>query len=46
MLFDYSNGCTRVCSLGIAAQNKIMKEPSLMFAGLWFNICVIFLWEV
>jgi hypothetical protein len=37
MVIDYSNGCTRVHSLVIAAQIKIMREPSLMFSGLWFG---------
>jgi hypothetical protein len=43
MLYDYSNGCTRTCSLGIAAQIKIMGESSLVFAGLWFDIYATFL---
>jgi hypothetical protein len=37
MLIDYFNRCTCACSLGIAAQ-KIMREPSLIFTGLWFGI--------
>jgi hypothetical protein len=37
MLIDYFNSCTRACSLGIAAQIKIMGEPSLVFTGLWFG---------
>jgi hypothetical protein len=37
MLIDYFNGCTCVCSLGIAAQIKIMGEPSLVFIDLWFG---------
>ena len=41
MLIDYFNGCARARSLGIAAQIKIMGEPSLVFTGLWF---VIYLW--
>jgi hypothetical protein len=36
MLIDYFNGCKRACSIGIAAQIKIMGEPSLVFLGLWF----------
>jgi hypothetical protein len=38
MVIDYFNGCARACSLGIAAQIKIMGEPSLVFSGLWFGI--------
>jgi hypothetical protein len=38
MWIDYFNGCTRACSLDIAAQIKIMEEPSLIFTGLWFGI--------
>jgi hypothetical protein len=34
MLIDYFNGCARVYSLGIAAQIKIIGEPSLVFTGL------------
>jgi hypothetical protein len=34
MLIDYFNGCARACSLGIAAQIKIIVEPSLVFTGL------------
>jgi hypothetical protein len=37
MLIDYFNGCARARSLGIAAQIKIMGEPSLVFTGLWFG---------
>jgi hypothetical protein len=37
MVIDYFNGCTRTRSLGIAAQIKIMGEPSLVFTGLWFS---------
>jgi hypothetical protein len=37
MVIDYFNGCTRAHSLGIAAQIKIMGEPSLVFLGHWFN---------
>jgi hypothetical protein len=35
---DYFNGCARARSLDIAAQIKIMGEPSLVFTGLWFGI--------
>jgi hypothetical protein len=34
MLIDYFNGYARARSLGIAAQIKIMGEPSLVFTGL------------
>jgi hypothetical protein len=34
MVIDYFNGCARARSLGIAAQIKIMGEPSLVFSGL------------
>ena len=44
MLVDYFNGCARAHSLGIAAQIKIMGEPSLILSGLWFDIYVMFLW--
>jgi hypothetical protein len=37
MVIDYFNGCVRARSLGIAAQIKIMGEPSLVFTGLWFG---------
>jgi hypothetical protein len=37
MLIDNFNGCARARSLGIAAQIKIMGEPSLVFTGLWFG---------
>jgi hypothetical protein len=37
MVIDYFNGCTRACSLGIAALIKIMGEPSLVFSGHWFG---------
>jgi hypothetical protein len=37
MLIDYFNSCARGRSLGTAAQNKIMGEPSLVFTGLWFD---------
>jgi hypothetical protein len=36
MLIDYFNGCVRAHSLGIAAEIKIMGEPSLVYSGLWF----------
>jgi hypothetical protein len=38
MWIDYFNGCARAHSLGIAAQIKIIGEPSLIFTGLWFDI--------
>jgi hypothetical protein len=38
MWIDYFNGCARARSLGIAAQIKIMGEPTLLFTGLWFRI--------
>jgi hypothetical protein len=38
MLFDNFNDCARAHSLGIAAQIKIMGEPSLVLTGLWFGI--------
>jgi hypothetical protein len=37
MLVDYFNGCARARSLGIAAQIKIMGEPSLVVTGLLFG---------
>jgi hypothetical protein len=37
MLDDYSNGCARAHNFGIAAKIKIMGEPLLVFAGLWFG---------
>jgi hypothetical protein len=37
MMIDYFNGCARARSLGIAAQIKIMGEPSLVFSGQWFS---------
>jgi hypothetical protein len=37
MLIDYFNSCVRASSLGIAAQIKIMGEPSLVFTGLRFG---------
>jgi hypothetical protein len=40
MLIDYFNSCTRACSLGIAAQIKIMRESSSVFTYLWFG----FIW--
>jgi hypothetical protein len=40
MWIDYFNGCARARSFGIAAQIKIMGEPSLVFIGLWFDIYV------
>jgi hypothetical protein len=41
MVIDYFNGCVHARSLGIVAQIKIMREPSLVFLGLWFDI---YLW--
>jgi hypothetical protein len=38
MWIDYFNGYARACSLGIAAQIKIMRESLLVFTGLWFDI--------
>jgi hypothetical protein len=38
MWIDYFNGCARAYGLGIAAQIKIMGEPTLVFIGLWFDI--------
>jgi hypothetical protein len=38
MLIDCFNGCTRAQSPGIAAQIKIIGEPSLIFISLWFGI--------
>jgi hypothetical protein len=38
MWINYFNGCTRAYSLGIAAQIKIMGEPSLVFTDLWLGI--------
>jgi hypothetical protein len=39
MLIDYFNGYACACSLGIATHKiKIMREPSLVFTGLWFGI--------
>jgi hypothetical protein len=37
MVIDYFNGYARAYSLGIAAQIKIMGEPSLVFSGHWFH---------
>jgi hypothetical protein len=36
MLDDYSNGCARARSLGIAAKTKIIGEPSFVFTGYGF----------
>jgi hypothetical protein len=33
-----ADSCMRACSLGIAAQIKIMGDPSLVFSGLYFDI--------
>jgi hypothetical protein len=38
MWIDYFNGCVHAHSHGIAAQIKIIEEPSLVFTGLWFDI--------
>jgi hypothetical protein len=37
MVNDYFNGYVRAHSLGIAAQIKIVEEPSSVFSGLWFD---------
>jgi hypothetical protein len=37
MVIGYFNDCVRTCSLGVAAQIKIMGEPSLIFSGQWFS---------
>jgi hypothetical protein len=37
MMIDYFNGRVRARSLDIAAQIKIMREPSLVFSDQWFN---------
>jgi hypothetical protein len=37
MVIDYFNGCAHAYSLDIAAQIKIMGEPSLVFSGQWFD---------
>jgi hypothetical protein len=37
IVIDYFNGCTHARSLGIAAQIKIIGEPSLVFLGQWFS---------
>jgi hypothetical protein len=37
MMIDYFNGYARARGLGIAAQTKIMGEPSMVFSGMWFN---------
>jgi hypothetical protein len=36
-LIDYFNDCAHARSFGIAAQIKIMGEPSLVFTGLCFD---------
>jgi hypothetical protein len=38
MLIDHFNDCAHARGLGIAAQIKIIGEPSLVFTGLWFGI--------
>jgi hypothetical protein len=40
-LIEYFNGCCVHASLAFAAQIKFMREPSLIFTGLWF---IIYLW--
>jgi hypothetical protein len=40
MLTDYINGCTRSRSFDLAAQIKILGEPSLVFIGLRFGIYI------
>jgi hypothetical protein len=37
MVIDYFNGYTCVCIFGIAAEIKIMEEPSLVFPCWWFG---------
>jgi hypothetical protein len=37
MVNDYFNSYVRAHSLGIAAQLKIVGEPSSVFSGLWFD---------
>jgi hypothetical protein len=44
MLVDYFNGCMCACSLGIATQIKNMRTSLLVFAGIWYDICVIIFW--
>jgi hypothetical protein len=44
MLVDYFNGCMCACSLGIATQIKNMGTSLLVFAGIWYDICVIIFW--
>jgi hypothetical protein len=46
MLVDNFNGCVRACSLDIAAQIKNMREPLLVFAGIWYDICAIIFWPL
>jgi hypothetical protein len=38
ILIDYFNSSALARSLGIAAQIKIIGEPTLVFIGLWFGI--------
>jgi hypothetical protein len=38
MWINYFNNYTRAHSFGIAAQIKIMGEPTLVFTDLWFGI--------
>jgi hypothetical protein len=40
MVIDYFNGCAYARSLGITAQIKNMREPSLVFSGVWFGILI------
>jgi hypothetical protein len=42
MLIDYFNGCARTHSLGIAAQIKIMGEPSLRWYLYVYSLLSIF----
>jgi hypothetical protein len=37
MVNDYFNGYACACSLGIAAQIKIVGESSSVLSGLWFD---------
>jgi hypothetical protein len=38
---DYFSGCACACSLDIAAKIKNMREPPLVFKGVWFDIIII-----
>jgi hypothetical protein len=44
ILIDYFNGCVHARNLGIAAQIENMGAPLLVFAGIWYDICVIIFW--